>query len=118
MYTGQRGPGTDDLDAECRALTRHYAGTIQQFRLRALTQRLTRQPLAVRHNTCGVTADRWRLDLDDGSRVTLRLYGPRRATLAALLSLSWVAEEGWRAVVRTTGGDRLDVRAFSATVSR
>lgn len=119
MYTGQWGPGTDDLDAECRALERRYAGTIQQFRLRALAQQLRhRQSIPVRHNTCGVTRDRWRVDLDDGSRVTFRLYGPVRATISALLSLSWVAEEGWRVVVRTTAGDRLMVRAFSATVAR
>ena len=48
----------------------------------------------------------------------MKLYWPVRAAVAALLSLTWVDGEGWRAVVRSTDGDRLLLRAFSATLTR
>ena len=119
MITGQRSPGTAPEDAELRALERRYAGLLQQFRLSDLGRRLTqRRSIAVRHNTCGFAGDRWRVELDDGSVLRLKLYWPVRAAIASLLSLTWVDGEGWRAVVGTTGGDRVLLRAFSARLAR
>ena len=118
MYTGQRSPESAHERAELRSLERHYSGMLQQFRLTNLGRRLVeRQSIPVRHNTCGFAGDRWRLDLDDGSVLRMKLYWPVRRAVAALLDLTWVDGEGWRAVVRSTDGDRVLLRAFSATLA-
>lgn len=101
-----------------RALSRRYAGTLHGFRLECLGERLrTSPPMAVRHNTCGFAGDRWRIELDDGRVLTMKLYWPQRASVAALCALDWHAGEGWRATVRVTDGRRLTVRAFQARLS-
>jgi hypothetical protein len=118
VYTGQWSPETAHERAELRSLERRYSGTLQQFRLTNLGRRLlARRSIAVRHNTCGFSGDRWRLELDDGSVLRLKLYWPVRRAVAALLDLTWVEGEGWRAVVRSTDGDRVLVRAFAATLT-
>lgn len=118
VYTGQRSPGDAEERAELRSLERRYAGMLQQFRLTSLGQRLIeRRSIAVRHNACGFAGDRWRLELDDGSVLRMKLYWPVRKAVAALLSLTWIEGEGWRAVVRSTDGDRILLRAFSATLT-
>ena len=91
---------------------------LQQFRLTHLGQRLIgRTSIPVRHNACGFAGDRWRLELDDGSVLRLKLYWPVRRAVVALLSLVWIDGEGWRAVVRSSDGERVLLRAFSATLT-
>ncbi len=102
--------------AELTALNRRYDGIVHQFRLAALGRRLN-QPLAVRHNTCGFAGDRWTIELDDHSVLRMKLYWPRYAVVSALCSLGWVDDEGWRAVVRTAGGEQVLLRAFNATLT-
>ena len=118
VYTGQRSPESAHERAELRSLERRYSGMLQQFRLTNLGRQLCGRPsIAVRSNSCGFAGDRWRLELDDGSVLRMKLYWPVRRAVAALLSLDWVEGEGWRAVVRATDGDRLLVRAFAASLT-
>ena len=91
---------------------------LQQFRLTHIGQRLIgRNSIPVRHNACGFAGDRWRLELDDGSVLRLKLYWPVRRAVVALLSLVWIDGEGWRAVVRSSDGERVLLRAFTATLT-
>lgn len=107
-----------DVEArELRALARRYAGVLQQFRLGRLGERLARgRPLAVRDSTCGFTGDRWRLELDDGSVLRLKLFWPRHVAVCRLWSLRWADGDGWRVVVTTAAGELLQLRAFHATL--
>jgi hypothetical protein len=115
VSTGQWGPAQERI--EFAALEREYECVLQGFRLESLARRLhERAPLAVRDSRCGITGDRWRLALDDDRVLKLKLYWPHRERAAALCSLTWVDDEGWRADVRTTAGDRLVLRAFHASL--
>jgi hypothetical protein len=102
-----------------RALERRYSGDLQLLRLTDLGRRLARRgSIAVQHNSCGFSGDRWCVELDGGGLLKMKLYWPVRRSVAALLSLMWIDGEGWRAVVRSTDGDRVLLRAFSATLTR
>ena len=115
MTTGQWSPEQERM--ELQALTRRYAGLLQEFRLESLGEQLHDQlPMAVSDSRCGFAGDRWTLELDDGRVLKLKLYWPHRERAAALCSLAWVEDEGWRAVVRTTGGEHVLLRAFHASL--
>jgi hypothetical protein len=117
VLTGQWSPEQERL--EVRALARRYAGLLHEFRLEALGRRLRdHRPVAVRWNRCGFSGDRWTVELDDGNVLRMKLYWPHRNQVAALCSLAWVDDEGWRAVMRTTAGQPLVLRAFHATLNR
>jgi hypothetical protein len=102
-----------------RALERRYSSELQLLRLKDLGRRLARHgSIAVAHHSCGFAGDRWCVELDGGGVLKMKLYWPVRRAVAALLSLTWVEGEGWRAVVRSTDGERVLLRAFSATLTR
>jgi hypothetical protein len=55
--------------------------------------------------------------LDDGSELALRLFWPRRALVAALLSMRDDERVGWIVEARTVDGSDLTYYAWLATVT-
>jgi hypothetical protein len=114
---GQWSPDQERLEVD--ALARRYEGLRHEFRLESLGERLRHHPpIAIRDSSCGFAGDRWRIELDDGTVLRLKLYWPHRVRVAALCSLFWFEGEGWRLVVRTTEGKKLLLRAFRATLTQ
>lgn len=81
-----------------------------------LGRQLIDRPLAVRSTIYYHEGQRVILELDDDSTVELRLYWPRDAAAAALLSVRFDDHVGWILDARTTAGEEMRYYAWHATV--
>jgi hypothetical protein len=92
-------------------------GAANELRIERLRARLAEGALAVRDTIVRAGGRRVELQLDDGSTLSLRLFWPRRQTVAALSSVRWDDQVGWVVVVRTSGGERVIDYAWLATLT-
>jgi hypothetical protein len=108
----------DDFDLEFDALVRQFDGLVQQVRMENLGRELDRgPPIAVSHSTCGFCGDRFKLWLDDGTVLKLKLLWPHRCALAAICQIRWAKTVGWIVAARTTAGEPVVIYCWKAKVS-